>query len=111
MRQSRTGVKVRRAPLSEIGAAKRYFKQYANVIYDSPFFKNDCGSDPMKKKKVKRLVIVGEVVYFECVSCNSHGNPMGRAAVHESNGQSNPDHGHNTLCVPLTLSEVEAKSI
>uniref|UniRef100_A0A915IPR9 Uncharacterized protein n=1 Tax=Romanomermis culicivorax TaxID=13658 RepID=A0A915IPR9_ROMCU len=29
----------------------------------------------------RRLAIDGEVVYFECVSCNSHGNPMSHATV------------------------------
>uniref|UniRef100_A0A915KPW3 Uncharacterized protein n=1 Tax=Romanomermis culicivorax TaxID=13658 RepID=A0A915KPW3_ROMCU len=62
-------------------------------------------------KKVKRLVIGGEVMYFECISCNSHRNPMGSATVHEGKVQSNLDHGHNPLCVPLTLPEVEAKRI
>uniref|UniRef100_A0A915JKM2 Uncharacterized protein n=1 Tax=Romanomermis culicivorax TaxID=13658 RepID=A0A915JKM2_ROMCU len=32
-------------------------------------------------KRVKRLVIDGEVMYFECVSCNSHGNSMSHATV------------------------------
>uniref|UniRef100_A0A915HNZ2 Uncharacterized protein n=1 Tax=Romanomermis culicivorax TaxID=13658 RepID=A0A915HNZ2_ROMCU len=36
-----------------------------------------------KKKNVKRLVIGGEDMHFECVSCNSHGNPMCRATVRE----------------------------
>uniref|UniRef100_A0A915JCI7 Uncharacterized protein n=1 Tax=Romanomermis culicivorax TaxID=13658 RepID=A0A915JCI7_ROMCU len=46
-----------------------------------------------KKKEVKRLAIGSEVMYFECVSCNSHGNPMGRATVREGREQSNRDHG------------------
>uniref|UniRef100_A0A915IQ39 Uncharacterized protein n=1 Tax=Romanomermis culicivorax TaxID=13658 RepID=A0A915IQ39_ROMCU len=39
-----------------------------------------------KKKKVERLAIDGEVIYFECVSCNSHGNPMGHITVRVKSG-------------------------
>uniref|UniRef100_A0A915I6A1 Uncharacterized protein n=1 Tax=Romanomermis culicivorax TaxID=13658 RepID=A0A915I6A1_ROMCU len=56
---------------------------------------------------MKRLAIGGEVMYFECVSCSSHGDPMGRATVPEGRVQSNPDHGHNPLCVPPTRSKVK----
>uniref|UniRef100_A0A915I0J3 Uncharacterized protein n=1 Tax=Romanomermis culicivorax TaxID=13658 RepID=A0A915I0J3_ROMCU len=39
-----------------------------------------------KKKKVKRLAISGEVMYFECLCCNSHGNPI---VISGSRSQSN----------------------
>uniref|UniRef100_A0A915K5B5 Uncharacterized protein n=1 Tax=Romanomermis culicivorax TaxID=13658 RepID=A0A915K5B5_ROMCU len=39
-----------------------------------------------KKKKVEGLATGEEVMYSECVSCNSHRNPMGHATIRVKSG-------------------------
>uniref|UniRef100_A0A915KM45 Uncharacterized protein n=1 Tax=Romanomermis culicivorax TaxID=13658 RepID=A0A915KM45_ROMCU len=104
----------KKIPILELEEEKGKFDRWKNV--NSLCRHTNLRVNPdlfylFKKKKVKRLAIDGEVMYFECVSCNSHGNPIGRATVCEDRVPSNPDHGHNPLCVPLTRSVVEAKRI
>uniref|UniRef100_A0A915JDA3 Uncharacterized protein n=1 Tax=Romanomermis culicivorax TaxID=13658 RepID=A0A915JDA3_ROMCU len=56
----------------------------------------------VKKKEVKRLAIHSEVMYVECISCYSHGNPTGSATVRvKSVSQSK-----STLCA---LSDLKLK--
>uniref|UniRef100_A0A915JKN4 Uncharacterized protein n=1 Tax=Romanomermis culicivorax TaxID=13658 RepID=A0A915JKN4_ROMCU len=61
-----------------------------------------------KKNKSKQLANGSESTYHECLNCLKLGAEKGRVTVRDNRIVSDPEVGHNILCVPSDHVDVES---